>query len=122
MLIFQSHLPHIITNRWWPLHDLSHLKIIFWKARFPYQHAILKHWPPTLKTQIKLNRVLWPIIKLMETPSLEQSAALMISSSITPDIAAFVVAAALVECALNLNVSTPTLYRHDFNQLAIVLM
>ena len=28
MLIFQPHLPHIITNSWRPLHDLSHSKII----------------------------------------------------------------------------------------------
>ena len=45
----------------------------------------------------------------------------MISSTVTPDIAAFVAAAALVECALNLDVSTPALRRHDFNHLAIVL-
>ena len=27
MFIFQPHLPHIITNSWRPLHDLSHSKI-----------------------------------------------------------------------------------------------
>ena len=28
MLIFKSHLPHIIMNSWRPLHNLSHSKII----------------------------------------------------------------------------------------------
>ena len=64
MLIFQPHLPHIITNSRRPLHDLSHSKIILRKARFPYQHVTLKHWPPT--QMIKLYRMLWPVIKLLK--------------------------------------------------------
>ena len=55
MLIFQPHPPHIITNSWRPLHDLSHLTIILRKARSPYQHVILKTWPPKLLIQIPLS-------------------------------------------------------------------
>ena len=55
MLIFQPHPPHIITNSWRPLHDLSHSTIILWKARSPYQHVILKTWPPKLLIQIPLS-------------------------------------------------------------------
>ena len=43
MLIFQPHPPHIIPNSRWPLHDLSHLKIMLWRARSPYQHVTLKN-------------------------------------------------------------------------------
>ena len=57
MLIFQPYLPHIITNSRRPLHDLSHSKIILWKARFPYQHVTLKHWPPTQLIQTLQNVV-----------------------------------------------------------------
>ena len=35
MLIFQPHLPHIITNSWRPLHDLSLSKISFTKCLGP---------------------------------------------------------------------------------------
>ena len=97
MLIFQPHLSHIITNSWRPLHDLSHLQIIFRKARFPYQHVILKHWPPILLSQTHWNIV--ACSKIFGTPTLDQSVALMMSSTVKPDIAALVVAAALVECA-----------------------
>ena len=57
MLIFQPHLPHIIMNTKWLSHDLSHLKIILRKARFPYQHVTLKHWPLTQLIQTLQNVV-----------------------------------------------------------------
>ena len=52
---------------------------------------------------------------------LEQLAALMMSSTVIPDIAAVVVAASLVECAWNLELSTPAFCSHDFICLMIVL-
>jgi len=57
MLIFQPHLPHIIWNSRRQLYDLNHLKIIFWKAWFPYQHVSLKssYWPQVVMIQILLN-------------------------------------------------------------------
>ena len=45
----------------------------------------------------------------------------MISSTVRPNIPAFVAVVTLVECALNLDVSTPALCRDDFIHLAIVL-
>ena len=51
----------------------------------------------------------------------DQSAAFIVSSTYKPDIAAFVAAAALVECALNLVVSTPAFCRHVLIHLAIAL-
>ena len=36
MLIFQPHLPHIITNSMRPLHDLSHSKIMHYRKLTPW--------------------------------------------------------------------------------------
>ena len=87
----------LITNSMWPLHDLSHSKIILRKAWFPYQHmhVILKTWPPTPKSQTSLSDMVCN--KTSEHPSPDQLAAFMISSTVMPDIAAIVAAAILVE-------------------------
>ena len=54
-------------------------------------------------------------------PLLDQSAAFNISFTVTLDIAALVEAAALVEWALNADVSIPASCRQDFSHLTIVL-
>ena len=54
-------------------------------------------------------------------PLVDQSTAFKIFSTVTPDIAALVEAAAYVEWAWKADVSTPAFCRQDFNHLAIVL-
>ena len=58
MLIFQRHLPHVIPNSMQALRVLSHSKITFRKAPFPYQHVSFKL---QLMTRLPSQRQICPL-------------------------------------------------------------
>ena len=69
----------------------------------------------------KLNILSRLVIKLLNTVSLLQSAAFKMSSVVMPALAAAIVAAPLIECALNVLVSIPLLFLATWPLLIVPL-
>ena len=78
---------------------------MLWKVWFPYQHVTWKHWLPTQLTQTPLNAEACSKTSEILFHWTSQLPSLFHPLSNQTYVAAFVAAAALVECALVFNPS-----------------